>query len=165
VRGEILQWIGDAEEKLLDLADATPEEKYAWRPAEGVRTQGEVFLHVAAANYALPGQWGMKPPEGFAFEGYEKSMTKKADIRAALQSSFTHMKNGFLGLSDEALAREATVFGRAVTVRWGYLLLLSHAHEHLGQSIAYARSNGITPPWTARRQEEQEKAKAKGSGG
>lgn len=163
LRGELLQWIEDAEKKLLELADATPEEKYAWRPAEGVRTTGEVFLHVAAANYGIPSQWGIAAPAGFSFATYEASLKKKAEIRGALEQSFAHMKAGFAGLSDEALAKDATVFGQSVTVRWGYLLLLSHAHEHLGQSIAYARSNNITPPWTAR-QQEAKKAKEKGSG-
>lgn len=153
LRGEILEWIQDAESKLMELADATPEETYDWRPGEGVRSQGEVFLHVAAANYGLPSMWGVEAPEGFSFQGYEQSITGKENIKQALAASFEHVEKGFLSLSEEDLAKEANVFGRETTVRWGYLLILSHAHEHLGQSIAYARTNGIVPPWSARRQQ------------
>jgi len=162
VKAEMLTWIGDAENKLVELAEATPEDKYAWRPAEGVRSQGEVFMHVAGANYGIPSFWGVKPPEGFKFDGYEQSMTKKADIVANLKASFAHMKKSLEDADDATLAKDITMFGSLKSsVRGGYMLLLSHAHEHLGQSIAYARSNGIVPPWTARQNAQIEEAKAK----
>ena len=158
LRGEILDSIKDAESKLLELAEATPEETYDWRPGEGVRSQGEVFLHVAAANYGIPSFWGVEPPEGFSFQGYEKSITGKANIKKALTAAFEHVEKGFLSLSEEDLAKEVNLFGRETTVRGGYLGVLSHAHEHLGQSIAYARTNGIVPPWSARQQQAREDA-------
>ena len=151
VRGEILAWIEDAEDKLLQLAEATPEDKYTWRPMEGVRSQGEVFLHAAAANYGLPTFWGVKAPEGFTFQGFEQSKTTKADITQTLKDSFEHVKKGMLSLSEEEFTKDVTLFGGLeTTVRGGYLLILSHNHEHLGQSIAYARSNEIVPPWSAK---------------
>ncbi len=163
VRGEMLAWIKDAESKLVQLAEATPEAKYTWRPAKDVRTTGEVFMHVATANYGAPNFWGVKPPEGFKFDTYEKSLTKKADIVQALKDSFAHMEQGFMAVPDADLDKPVDLFGNKTTVRGGYLLLLSQAHEHLGQSIAYARSNGIVPPWTAKQQaamkEMQEKTK------
>src|SRR5262245_34932473 len=70
VRGEILTWIRDARGKLEELAAVTPEDKYSYRPGKGVRSTGEVFMHVAAANYGIPGFWGVKAPEGFNFETY-----------------------------------------------------------------------------------------------
>ena len=157
VRGDMLMWIGDAEEKLESLAEAIPEAKYSWRPGKGVRSTGEVFMHVAAANYGLPTFLGVPAPEGFAFQTYEKSLTKKADIQKALSGSFDHMKGALMKASDEDLDKPAEFFGMKTTVRGGYMLLLSHAHEHLGQSIAYARTNAIVPPWTAK---EMEAAKA-----
>jgi uncharacterized damage-inducible protein DinB len=163
VRAEMLVWFKDAEDKLIQLADATPEAKYAWRPAKGVRSTGEVFMHVAAANLGIPNFWSVAPPEGFKFDTYEKSLTKKADIQKALKDSFAHMEKGFESMSDADLDKPAEFFGIKSTVRSGYLLLLSHVHEHLGQSIAYARMNGIVPPWTAKQQaaiEAQTKAKA-----
>ena len=165
VKGEVLQWIGDAEGKLIQLAEATPESKYAWRPGKGVRSTGDVFVHVAAANYGIPTFWGVPAPEGFDFATYEKSLTKKADIVSALKASFASMKQSLVSTSDADLEKPVEMFGMKSTVRGGYLLILSHAHEHLGQSIAYARGNGIVPPWTAKQEEaikaETDKKKGK----
>ena len=149
VKGEMLMWIGDAESKLNQLAEAIPETKYAWRPAEGVRSVADVFMHVAGANFGIPSFWGVQPPAGFDFRTYEKSLTAKADIQKALKESFVHMKKALTAASDADLEKPAEFFGMKTTVRGGYFLMLSHAHEHLGQSIAYARSNGVVPPWSA----------------
>jgi uncharacterized damage-inducible protein DinB len=164
VKAEMMQWIKDAEDKLTQLAEATPEAKYSWRPAKGVRSTGEVFLHVAGANFGIPSFAGVKPPEGFNFETYEKSLTKKADIQKALKESFAHMESAFEGFTDADMERPVEMFGMKTTVRGAYMLVLSHCHEHLGQSIAYARSNSIVPPWTAKQQAamEEETEKAKG---
>lgn len=165
IKAEMLFWIGDAESKLTELLDATPQDKFDWRPGEGVRSTGEVFMHVAGTNYGLPSFWGVAPPEGFQFETWEKSLTKKEDIKAALAKSFAHMKTSLESADDATLAKQIEMFGMKSSVRGAYMLLLSHAHEHLGQSIAYARSNGITPPWTARQNEQMEAAaKAKEAG-
>jgi uncharacterized damage-inducible protein DinB len=151
-KGDMMVWLKDAEDKLTQLADATPESKYAWRPNKGVRSQGEVFLHVAAANYGIPAAMGVAPPEGWKFDGYEQSMTKKADIQKALKESFTHMENALTNATDADMDKEISLFGMKMSERRAFVLLLSHAHEHLGQSIAYARSNNIVPPWTAKQQ-------------
>jgi uncharacterized damage-inducible protein DinB len=161
VKGDMLTWYKDAESKLIQLAEATPEEKYAWRPSKDVRSTGDVFMHVAAANYGIPTFWGMKAPAGFDFATYEKSLSKKADIVQALKASFASMEQGFMATPDADLDKPAEFFGMKTTVRGGYLLLLSHSHEHLGQSIAYARMNGIVPPWTAKQQEALRAMEAK----
>jgi uncharacterized damage-inducible protein DinB len=150
VKAEMLMWIGDAEDKLGQLAEAIPESKYSWRPAEGVRSAGEVFMHVAGANFGIPSFWGVKPPAGFDFSTYEKSLTTKADIQKALRASFAHLKQALMAATDADMDKPTEFFGMKTTVRGGYLLMLSHAHEHLGQSIAYARINGMVPPWTAK---------------
>lgn len=153
VKADMMAWIKDAEGKLNQLAEATPEAGYSYRPSKDVRTTGEVFMHVAAANFGAPSFWGVKPPAGFDFMTYEKSLTKKADITKALKESFVHMEAGLTGMSDEDMEKPVELFGMKTTVRGGYMLLLSHAHEHLGQSIAYARGNGVVPPWTLAQQE------------
>ena len=164
VKGEMMMWFKDAEGKLNQLADAMPESKYSWRPGKGVRSVGEVYMHVAAANFGLPGYAGVPPPAGFDMEKYEKSLTKKADIQKALKESFEHMEKGLMGLSDADMDKPVDLMGNKTTARGTYLLLLSHCHEHLGQSIAYARMNGVVPPWTAKQQaamkEDMEKHKA-----
>ena len=162
VKGEILMWIKYAEGELVELSDAIPEAKYSWRPGKDktVRSVGEVFMHVAAANYNIPSFWGVAPPEGFKFETYEKSLTRKEDIQKALKDSFARMEQGLIDLPDADLDKQVEFFGIKTTVRGGYLLVLSHDHEHLGQSIAYARSNNIVPPWTAREQAAAKEAEA-----
>jgi len=140
------------------LAEAMPEAKYAWRPDKGVRSVGEVFMHVAAANYGVPSFVGVNPPAGFDFGTYETSKTKKADVIAALRGSFAHMEASLTAMSDADLDKPAEFFGMKSTVRGAYLLLLSHAHEHLGQSIAYARSNKVTPPWSVPQKSQDEKS-------
>jgi len=162
VKGDLLMWIGDAEGKLIELAEAMPEGKYSWTPDKGVRSPGEVFMHVAAANYGIPTFWGVAPPAGYDFNTYEKSLTKKADIQKALKDSFVHMKAALSAASDEDFEKPVELFGMKTTVRGAYMLLLAHAHEHLGQSIAYARMNKVAPPWTARQQAEAAKMKEKG---
>jgi len=162
VKGDMMMWVADAESKLNQLAEAIPESKYSWRPGKDVRSPGEVFMHVAAANYGIPTFMGVKPPEGFDFATYEKSKTKKADVQKALKDSFVHMKEALSHASDEDMEKPVELFGMKLSQRGAYLMLLSHAHEHLGQSIAYARTNNITPPWTAKQQAqmpEGEKAK------
>ena len=164
VKGEVMMWIKDAQGKLEQLAEAMPEGKYSWRPGKGVRSVGEVYMHVAAANLGIPTVCGVQAPAGFpGVEAYEKSLTKKADIEKALKDSFAHMEQAWVGFSDADLEKPVDLFGTKTTVRGAYLLLLSHCHEHLGQSIAYARMNGVVPPWTAKQQaamkEATEKAK------
>ena len=161
VKQELLTWISDAEDKLGQLAQAMPESKYSWRPGKGVRSQGEVFLHVAAANYGVPSFWGVKPPEGFDFNTYEKQNVKKAEIAKKLQDSFEHMKASLASATDADLEKTVDMFGQKTSVRGAYILLLSHAHEHLGQSIAYARTNGVVPPWTVKQQEAMKAEKEK----
>jgi len=149
MKGDVLTWMKDAESKLGQLAEAMPEGKYSWRPAKDVRSAGEVYMHVAAANFGIPGFMGVKPPEGFDFNTFEKSQTKKADIQKTLKDSFAHVEKAWMDTPESDLDTQIDLMGRKMTKRAAFLLLLSHMHEHLGQSIAYARSNDVVPPWTA----------------
>jgi len=109
----------------------------------------------------LPSFIGIQAPVGFDFATYEKSMTKKSDIVKSLKDSFAHMEGALKAMSDADMDKPAEFFGMKTTKRGAFLLLLSHAHEHLGQSIAYARSNKVTPPWTAKQQAAETKAPTK----
>ncbi|HEY4594143.1 MAG TPA: DinB family protein [Thermoanaerobaculia bacterium] len=149
VRGSILFQIDQAREKLIALANAMPAEKYGWRPGEGVRTTGEVFNHVAAANFFLPTFWGAKVPAGVNPQTLEKEMSgDKAKTIDALTKSFDNVREAILAVPDSDLDRKIKLFGQEATVRDAMMVLVSHAHEHLGQSIAYTRSNGVVPPWS-----------------
>ena len=149
IKAEILGQIDEAEKKILQLAEATPAEKYTWRPAEKVRSTGEVFMHLAGANYFLPTLWGAKMPEGVNPRDFEKSGGDKAKVIDTLKKSFVHVREVINATSDADLDKTVKIFGSDGTAREVLLLIATHAHEHLGQSIAYARMNGIVPPWSA----------------
>ena len=150
VRAEILEQLEDAREKLLALATAMPADKYTWRPGEGVRSVGEVYAHVAAANYLLPTFWGAKVPEGLDPRSFEKEGGDKAKTIDTLKKSFEHAREAALAVPEPDLDKSVKFFGKVVAVRDILLSLASHAHEHLGQSIAYARVNNVVPPWSAK---------------
>jgi uncharacterized damage-inducible protein DinB len=139
---------------------AVPAEKYPWRPGEGVRSFSEVFLHVAAANYNLPKLIGTPPPDGFRVQGYDKSITDKAKVIEAMKDSFTHLRQAVINMPDADLEKQLDWFGGKNTERGILLFVMRHMAEHLGQSIAYARVNGIVPPW-AEEMQQQMKPQAK----
>lgn len=152
---EALRLFDDAANKLVRLAEAIPAEKYTWRPGEGVRSVSEVFLHVAAGNYSIPRRLGAPAPEGFNPQGYDKSTTDKAKVIEALKASIEHVRKAYAGVTDTE--KTAPWFGgRQATMREIMFFLDTHEHEHLGQMIAYARMNGIVPPWTEEAQQRQQ---------
>jgi uncharacterized damage-inducible protein DinB len=142
----------DAAKKLTDLAAAIPAEKYAWRPAEGVRSVGEAVAHVASGVYYLTLSMGVKPPAGYPSsfaeaEALEK-MPGKAEATAALAKALAYARQAAEAATPELLAKEVDFFGQKVNGRTLFLLLEGHCQEHLGQLIAYARMNGVVPPWS-----------------
>ena len=148
-RGEALKRLDSIEKKIVDLAGAVPAGKYTWRPAEGVRSVSEVYLHIAAANYGIPGSIGTPPPEGFSFGGYDKQTTDKAEILPKVKASFVHLRGAIEKLAVGDADNAVKLFGQDTTNRGALLGILEHLSEHLGQSIAYARTNGVVPPWNA----------------
>jgi uncharacterized damage-inducible protein DinB len=147
-RGEYIAEVDSVGKKLLDLANAMPADKYSWRPASGVRSVGEVYAHVAGGNYLIPSFMGVKPPEGINRD-MEKTITEKAKVTDVLKKSIENVKTMAAGMSDADLDKKVKAFGgREMSQRQLMLIILNHMHEHLGQSIAYARSNGVTPPWS-----------------
>jgi uncharacterized damage-inducible protein DinB len=143
-RAEFLANLDEVQEKILDLAESTPAEKYPWRPANDVRSISEVYMHIAGANYFLATFLGVPAPK---FNGdLEKTVTRKADVLIELRKSFDHLRNAAAKTDD--LEKQVKMFGNTTTHRGVLVTVLSHLHEHLGQSIAYARMNGVTPPWS-----------------
>jgi uncharacterized damage-inducible protein DinB len=135
--------------KFVDLATAVPADKYNWRPAEGVRSIGEVFLHVASANYNIPHYMDTPLPAGFDPKTFEKSTTDKAQIIDWLNKSFASAHAAIDAMTNADFNKPLTKLGPDANYGDVIYLLVTHAHEHLGQSIAYARINGVVPPWTA----------------
>jgi len=154
-RSEVLAEVMVQEDKFARLAAAIPADKYAWRPSPDVRSFAEVFLHVSAANYNLYKLVGTPPPAGFDVKGFEKSTTDKAKVVATLKDSFAHARKAITAMPDADLEKSLDWFGGKNTQRGILLFTVRHAAEHLGQSIAYARFAGVTPPWTEDAQEKQ----------
>lgn len=140
----IIANISGVGKKLVSLAEAIPAEKYEWRPAEGVRSVSETFMHIASTNYFFGGRFGKQPPEGI--RGWEKSVTAKADVVAKLKASFAFVEEALKGAD---LSKPIKLYGgKEGTLGDMALMAVAHAHEHLGQLIAYARFNKIVPPWS-----------------
>lgn len=147
-RTSLLQSFDEANTKLLSLAEAMPESSYAWRPMEGVSSVRDVLVHVTETNYALAERLGTKPPAGVDRKKVGESMKSKTDAIAAARRSIEFMKTVLAAVPSAELLPEVTVFGAKVPKLRVTLLPLDHAHEHLGQLIAYARMNRIVPPWS-----------------
>ncbi len=156
-RAELIRDVEQLEQKYLGLADAMIG-KYEWRPGEGVRSVSEVFMHVAAANFLIPIAVGHQPPE--AYRGADQrettsklvaleQITDPERVKAELQHAFMHARHAIAGIQDDQLDETVRLFGMDMTKRAALNLLVTHMHEHLGQAIAYARTNGVVPPWSA----------------
>ncbi len=148
---EFLKQLDDLEKKTVSLAEAIPQEKYSWRPGEGVRSIGEVYAHTTAGNYSFTRGLGVKVPAGLDLRNLEK-VTEKAKIVAALKQSFVDVRAVVNALPAGDLEKTVKLFGSDSSVRNVLFGFSVHLSEHLGQSIAYARSAGVVPPWTAARQ-------------
>ena len=147
-RGEFIAEVDSVGKKLTDLANAMPQEKYSWRPAPGIRSVSEVYVHVAGGNFLLPSFMGVKVPEGITRD-MEKTVTDKVKVIDTMKKSFDHVKSVAANMTDADLDKKVKIFGgREVTERALLVVILNHMHEHLGQSIAYARMNGVAPPWS-----------------
>jgi uncharacterized damage-inducible protein DinB len=147
--------VNDAQKKMIDLAKAIPEAAYGWKPSEGTRTVGEVFLHVASDNYFIPIAMGKPAPEASGITSdmktvgaYEKRKLTKDQIVAELEASYRHLHQGMSLTTDANAAEVIKFFGQDWSRARAMTLTVTHLHEHLGQVIAYARSNKVVPPWS-----------------
>jgi uncharacterized damage-inducible protein DinB len=159
-RLEFLDEVSYYEQRFLRLSDAIPADKFNWHPAEGVRSIGEVYMHVVSANYGFAKMLGTPLPAGVDPKAMMASANDKAKVVQALKDSFAHMRNAILNVKDSELDKEIKTPRGQTTIRGSFFLISGHYGEHLGQSIAYARQIGIVPPWTEERQhQEAEKPK------
>jgi uncharacterized damage-inducible protein DinB len=145
-QAEFLTDLDDVQKKVLALAAAVPADKYAWRPAEGVRSISEVFMHIAGGNYFLATFTGAAIPADMPQE-IEK-IADKNRVQSEVEKSFAFVRSLAKNASDADLDKPITMFGKPSTERAVFTAILNHVHEHLGQSIAYARMNGVVPPWS-----------------
>ena len=164
LRQEILGAFDYGAQEALALAKAVPEEKYSWRPMEGVRSFGEVFMHMAGSTLLFGSMTGMKIPDGPAHDlatvymkkGFEMpelfaaeaAVKDKAKILAIMEQSFQIGRDLIRNMPEADLDKSISFFGRPTTQRGLLILMGNHLNQHVGQAIAYARVNHIVPPWS-----------------
>jgi uncharacterized damage-inducible protein DinB len=153
---DLLRDVAQVEEKLVGLAKAIPADKYEWRPGAKVRSVGELFMHVSADNYLIPAAAGTAAPAATGVKGEDyktavafenRKLSRDATI-AELEASFRHLKQAMSAAGDANLGKSIKMFGQDFTMQQVWILATTHLHEHLGQAIAYARSNDVVPPWS-----------------
>jgi hypothetical protein len=155
VAGDLTKDLGEVEKKIVGLAKALPESAWKWTPGAGVRSTGEVVMHVAADNYFMPAAMGVAAPAetGITKEyktaaTWEKKPLSRDQAIAELEKSFAFLKKSLADVPDAKFDAPLEVFGEKTTSRGVWIMTVTHLHEHLGQLIAYARSNKVAPPWS-----------------
>ena len=153
VRKRFVTDLDTLQSKFLALAEAFPADKYSWRPGAGVRSVGEAFMHVASEYYVFaPMAYGAAPSPVVgrgreAFKTFEGTATKETAIKH-LKEGFAYTKQALTGLDAAQITGTKKLFGQDLTIVETSFIMSGDLHEHLGQLIAYARMNGIKPPWS-----------------
>jgi uncharacterized damage-inducible protein DinB len=142
VMADLLADIREARGKLVGLAKAMPDAAWDWRPSKGARSTKEVFAHIAADNYFIPtgAELAAPPDTGITAEyktavTFEQMARTKAQLLAELEKSFTFLEQQMAAVPETSKQKL-------------WIVAATHLHEHLGQLIAYARANDVTPPWS-----------------
>lgn len=156
--GFVQDYLGQVDyvqKRITSLAEAMAG-KASWRPAEGVRSVSEVYLHIAFGNYIITKMMGFDPPAEAKFSmeiaKWDQQTTDMAKIVEIMNASFDHVRDVAKKMSATDLDKKMNLFGMEMTERNALISTLDHMHEHFGQSIAYARMNGVVPPWSAKEQ-------------
>jgi uncharacterized damage-inducible protein DinB len=160
MKGQALLDLETMQKKFVDLAGAVPADKLTWRPTADSRSFAEVFLHVAAERYGILGLMGAETPAGVDRKALEKSTTDRGRIVEELNKSWDFAEKTIKGMSNADFAKLLPKLGPQANAGDVVYILVSDNHEHLGQSVAYARENGITPPWTIAAQKAAAEKKA-----
>jgi uncharacterized damage-inducible protein DinB len=160
MKGQSLADLQVVQKKFVDLANAIPADKLTWRPSADARSFAEVFLHVAGERYGILHLMGAAAPEGFDGKSFDKQTTDKAKIVAELNKSWEFAQKTIDGMSNADFATLLPKLGPQANAGDVVYILVADAHEHLGQAVAYARQNGIVPPWTLEAQKKAEEKKA-----
>jgi len=156
VMSDLSSDVAETGKKFIALAKEIPADKYDWRPAPGIRSISEVIRHVASDNYLIPAALGhaADPSTGIKAGDYktagafEKKQATKDQTVADLEKSFANLKQSMQETTPEKLGNQVKLFGATFTTQHLWVTGTTHMHEHLGQLIAYARMNGVKPPWS-----------------
>lgn len=161
MKGQALVDLQIVQKKFVDLANALPADKFNWRPSADSRSFAEVFLHVAGERYQILALMGAAEPSGFDAKTFEKSTTDKDRIVSELNQTWEFTQKTINSMSNADFAKPLPKLGPQANAGDVVYILVADAHEHLGQSVAYARENGIVPPWTIDAQKKAAEKKAK----
>jgi len=154
LRGELLRTLDHIEQQTVSLEQAMPEAKFTWRPGKGVRSVSELYLHIAGSIYViLTDKLGREAPadvQALLMKAgkWESQTTKKDEIKAILTTAFAYVRNAILETNDADLDKQVKFMGQEVSLRFVLMATQFHSMRHLGQAIAYARINGVVPPWS-----------------
>jgi DinB superfamily len=153
VMGDLLNDVKEAKGKIVGLAKAMPDAAWEWRPGPGVRTTKEVFVHLTGDNYFFPVGLGVAAPADTGIgedyktvEAFEKRTRTREQTIAELEKSFAFLEQQMTATAEAKLSTPSKWPKTSTRQLW--ISSTTHLHEHLGQLIAYARSNKITPPWS-----------------
>jgi uncharacterized damage-inducible protein DinB len=160
MKGQALFDLEAVQKKFVDLANALPADKLTWRPSPDSRSFAEVFLHVAGERYGILAMMGAENPAGFNGKTFEKSTTDRVQIVQELNKSWGFAQTAIQGMSNADFAKLLPQLGPQANAGDVVYILVADAHEHLGQVVAYARENGIVPPWTAEAQKKAAEEKS-----
>ena len=149
--GEFEGHFGATAQKFVALAEAIPASAYDWSPGDDVASVARVFMHIARYNYMYVHEnMGRETPVSPAeYRSWEDEVTDKDEALDILEASMQYVRSVTESMDVAALDHEVMLYGRNVG-EWAVMLqLVTHMKEHLGQSIAYARMNGVVPPWSS----------------
>jgi len=139
-------------DKFIGLAEAFTEAQYDYRPMEGVRSVRDVLALAVVEAHIFPTAWGVTPPAGvgagFGPENQRVAGFNKTQMIRELNSSFDHLIGAVRGMDEAKRNESSSYFGRQMPVHANIATAMADMHEHLGQLIAYARSNRVVPPWS-----------------
>ncbi len=137
--------------KFVGLANAFPQDKYTWRPMDGVRSVSEVLMLAAMEGYSfVPNGFGGKPASLGSQEEVAKirALSDKTAVIDHLNKGFAHAKAQLEAVDPATLTGKRKMMNREMSVIEVAQFIGGDLHEHLGQMIAYARINRIVPPWS-----------------
>lgn len=160
MKGQALVDLQGVQKKFVDLANALPVDKLTWRPSEDSRSFAEVFLHVAGERYQILELGGAIPPATFDGKTFEKSTTDRAQLVEELNKSWDFAQKTINAMTNADFAKLLPKLGPQANAGDVIYILVADAHEHLGQAVAYARVNGVVPPWTAEAKKKAAEKKA-----
>ena len=114
---------------------------------EGVRSVSEVLMLAAMEGYSfIPNSFGAKAADlGRDDAAKLRTLSDRRQVLDHLNKGFAHAKKELETLDPATLTAKRKVMGKDLDI---VLVIGGDLHEHLGQLIAYARTNRIVPPWS-----------------